>query len=319
MRSETFSKLCEIPKDGRPLHLAVGMFDGVHRGHRLVIDSAVRAAREDGGRIGVMTFWPHPSHLFRPEDPVPMISNPEIKHWLLEDAGVHWIIQIPFDAAFAEISAERFVRMMTEAMPGLRGIYIGENFRFGKGRQGSPATFLPLEKELGIEVVSAERLRFNGEAISSTRIRAALQAGRLGEANRMLGYPYFSLGKVESGNQIGRGMGIPTLNLPWDPECKPAFGVYLVRVRYWNPEDDEHLRGGVPGVANYGYRPTVGDLETPLLEVHLLESGTEWHEGSTLKVEWLDFIRPERKFDSLEALRTQIEKDREKAEAFFRV
>ncbi len=317
MRAETFSSLADLPREDRPLHLAVGMFDGVHRGHRLVIDTAVRAAREDGGRIGVMTFWPHPSHLFRPEDPVPMISNPEIKRWLLEDAGVHWIIQIPFDAAFAEISADAFVRMMFEAMPGLRGVYIGENFRFGRGRQGTPSSFLPLEQERGIEVVSAERLRFNGEPISSTRIRKSLQEGGLSEANRMLGYPYFSLGKVQPGNRIGRGLGIPTLNLPWSPECQPAFGVYLVRVRSWNPEDDDHMRGGIPGVANYGFRPTVGDLQTPLLEVHLLEAGTEWHEGSTLKVEWLDYLRPERKFVSVEALRVQIEMDRKQAKNFF--
>lgn len=318
-KSTFFDQLEGIPQDGRPLHLALGMFDGVHRGHQAVIGSAIQSARQCEGRSGVLTFWPHPSHLFRPDNPVPMISSPRIKSWLLEELGVEWIIQKEFNQAFAEVSAERFPKMLQEALPDLAGLYVGENFRFGKGRQGTVEDLAGIQDRFGMQLFSADRIKFNGGPISSTRIRECLENGKIGEANQMLGYNYFSLGQVEPGNQKGREIGVPTLNLPWDPECRPALGVYAVQVRVWDIEHPDSSGQRVPGVANFGVRPTVGDRTVPLLEVHLLQDKTVWKTGDSLRVDWLHFIRPEKQFPSFEALKTQIESDEAEARQFFRL
>jgi len=317
-KARIFTDFKEIPDDGRPLHLAVGMFDGVHRGHQVVIGSAIQSAHQSRGRSGVLTFWPHPSRLFNPENFVPMISNPLIKTLLLENAGVDWIIQKTFDWSFAQIPANIFPELLIKSIPNVKGIYVGENFRYGKGRQGDVSLLVEIEKSAGIQVVSADRLRFNGEPISSTRIRESLTSGRLEEANLMLGYNYFSLGKVEPGNRKGRELGVPTLNIPWEPECKPAFGVYLVRVfSSGEPREDMDDAEGINGIANYGVRPTLGDRDSPILEIHLLEDDSPWDYGSSLRVEWLKFVRPEKKFDSVEALKKQMGKDLNRAQAYF--
>lgn len=315
-KSTFFDSLEGIPRDGKPLHLAVGMFDGVHRGHQTVIGTAIQSARQSDGRSGVLTFWPHPSHLFRPDNPVAMISSPQIKSWLLEDLGVDWILQKEFNQAFAEVSAEDFREMLTQALPDLQGLYVGENFRFGKGRRGTVQDLSRLQSEHDVQLVSADRLNFNGAPISSTRIRECLEVGKIEAANQMLGYNYFSLGKVEAGNQFGRDMGIPTLNLPWNPECRPALGVYVVQVQTWDLNDPETTGKRVPGIANFGIRPTVGDRVVPLLEVHLLEGETEWKTGTSLRVDWLHFVRPERKFASMEELKHQIQADEAQARSF---
>lgn len=301
-----FERLDATPADGRPLHLAIGMFDGVHRGHQAVIGSAIQAARLSRGRSGVLTFWPHPSRLFNPECPVPMITEPTIKRWLLERVGVDWIIQQTFDQDFARITAEEFPSLLADALPDLQALYVGENFRFGKGRRGGVQLLVEREKEMGIQVVSADRLRFYGEPISSTRIRECLAHGQIEKANRMLGYAYFSLGKVHPGNQMGRKLGFPTLNLPWNPECRPALGVYRVEVASWQAQSVQPPHAGV---ANFGLRPTIGNQEIPVLEVHLTNAECPWSTGDALKVDWLEFLRPEKKFESLEALQRQIQED----------
>lgn len=309
---------------GKPLFLALGMFDGVHRGHQAVIGAAVAAARQAGGVAGVLTFWPHPSRVFQPEAPVAMITAPEHKAMLLGRAGVAAMVVVPFTREFAAMEAAAFPRWLKQQMPDLAGICIGENFRFGQGRRGDVELLIREDRDLGVEVVSAERLRYNGEPISSTRIRSALTAGDVTQANRMLGYPYFALGTAQPGRQNGRKLGFPTLNLAWQPECLPRFGVYAVRVCGMEAglPDEAFFQcapgAGRPGVANFGLRPTVGDLAAPLLEVHLLGGSTEWTTGSRLRVEWLHFLRPEKKFASLEALRAQIAQDRAGAEAIFR-
>ena len=310
------------PQDGRPLHLAVGMFDGVHRGHQAVIGAAIQSARQSGGKSAVLTFWPHPSRIFRPDNPTRMISSPEIKVSFLEAMGVDYLVQQPFDTHFSEMEAESFPAFLKTACPDVDSIFIGENFRFGKGRRGDVDLLIEMEKTSQLHVVSAPRIRFNGMPVSSTRIREALEAGRLEEANQMLGYPYFSLGVVKSGNQKGSEMGFPTLNMAWDPECRPALGVYAVTVVPWDPAQPQgrlHPRPstGLAGVANFGLRPTVGDLIAPLVEVHLLQEKVTLGQGDRLKVEWHRFLRPERKFENFEALREQIAKDEEQACRFF--
>jgi riboflavin kinase/FMN adenylyltransferase len=294
-----------------PLHLAIGVFDGVHLGHKAVIESAVFSARRSaastrsgqGGVSGVLTFDPHPSRLFRPEDPTRLIMPIETKTAMLHEVGVDCVIRKHFDFAFASIPAEAFLGELKKALPSLKSIYVGENFRFGQKRTGDVATLIASGRALGLGVFSAERIKHNGEPISSTRIRRELEAGEVASANDLLGYNYTATGVVVGGEKLGRKLGFPTLNLPWQPECLPRFGVYFVRFRPLGTQQ------WLTGVANYGVKPTVADdAQAPALEIHALE-GTDLDQSDTIEAEWLHFIRPEQKFDGVDALKAQIEKD----------
>ncbi len=290
------------------IHLAIGVFDGVHLGHQAVIEPAVFSARRAGGHSAVLTFHPHPSHLFRPDDPTLLLMGIEEKTALLREVGVDYVIRKRFDQDFSSIEAESFLAHLKAALPALSSVYVGENFRFGRKRAGGVDTLVETGRALGIGVLSIGRIKHNGEPVSSTRVRETLRRGEMTEVNAMLGYNYFSRGAVAGGSALGRRLGFPTLNLPWAPECRPRFGVYLVRLRA--ARDAPWRRG----VANYGVRPTVGEGEAdrPVLEVHLLDAPPD-PGTSSIEVEWLRFIRPERKFGSLDALREQIARDVETA------
>jgi riboflavin kinase/FMN adenylyltransferase len=293
----------------RPLHLAIGMFDGMHLGHKSVIESALHSARRSGGLAGVLTFWPHPSALFRPDHPTPLLMPREMKRAVLARLGIDFVIEQNFSPAFAGTDARDFVPLLRRSLPHLAAVYVGENWRFGRGRAGDVALLIAAAQPLGVEVFSAPRLNHNGAPISSSRIRELLAAGAMAEANALLGYSYFATGTVQPGRRLGRTLGFPTLNLPWAPEARPRYGVYAVTVT--TPAGTV-----VNGVANYGLRPTVGTATEPLLEVHLLGAVPADAEGF-LTVNWLHFLRPEQKFASLEELKTQIARDRETAREFF--
>jgi riboflavin kinase / FMN adenylyltransferase len=303
---QQFFGLDRVALPARPLHLAIGMYDGVHLGHQAVIESAIHSARRAGGIAGVLTFWPHPSALFNPAKRSRMIMSPEMKFSVLHRLGVDVVIQQPFTLEFAGIEAEAFLPYLKSHLPNLAGIYVGENWRFGAGRRGDVALLLAQAREQQVPVLSASRIQYNGGPISSTRIRECLEAGNVAEANVLLGYSYFAEGEVIAGRRLGRTIGFPTLNLAWQPELQPRYGVYAVRV----------LNGPagvpVPGVANYGLRPTVGDATAPLLEVHVL-GPCPFDGGDRIVVEWLKFLRPEAKFAGLEELRAQIARDRDAA------
>ena len=289
------------------LHLAIGVFDGVHLGHKAVIESAVFSARGSGGVSAVLTFDPHPSRLFRPDAATELMMDVPLKVSMLHDVGVEVVICKEFDHEFASIPADAFLAHLKSVLPTLKSIYIGQNFRFGQKRLGDVATLVQSGKALGIDVFSVERIQHKGEPISSTRIRKELEVGAIRSVNDLFGYNYRVKGVVVGGAKLGREIGFPTLNLPWDPECRPRFGVYLVRFRevghtVWQA-----------GVANYGVKPTVADAEqSPALEVHSL-GACVLGEGAEIEVEWLRFIRPEQKFESVDALIAQITKDRETA------
>jgi len=292
-----------------PVHLAIGVFDGVHLGHKAVIESAVFSARRSGGVSAVLTFHPHPSRLFRPEAPTLLIQDIGTKTALLHRVGVDLVIRKRFDLDYASIPAESFLQHLKDAVPGLAAIYVGSNFRFGRKRAGDTGTLLETGAALGVDVFSVDRIRHNGEAISSTRIRGALQAGQIQLANDLLGYNYRSVGEVVPGAKMGRKLGFPTLNLPWAPECLPRFGVYFVRFR------KDGGKGWHPGVGNFGVKPTVAAEAPPAMEVHALE-GTGLNAGDRIAVEWLRFIRPEEKFESVDALKAQIARDCETARGY---
>jgi riboflavin kinase / FMN adenylyltransferase len=294
-----------------PLHLAIGMFDGVHRGHRAVIEPAVNAARASGGRAAVLTFWPHPSALFRTKDPTRLIQDRPAKARVLESLGVDAVITQPFTPEFAAVPAEEFLGWLRQHLPALAAVYVGENFRFGRGRKGDPAVLAAAGAKLGVRVVVVPRVQIEGEPISSTRIRGLLEAGEIEAANALLGYPYFAAGNVTPGKRLGRTIGFPTLNLAWSPALRPRLGVYAVRV------SGAKSPGPLPAVANYGLRPTVEQAIEPRLEVHVL-GACPFGEGDAITVEWQKFLRPEKKFASVEELRAQIARDRDAAAEYFR-
>ena len=293
-----------------PLHLAIGMFDGVHLGHQSVIEAAVHSARRSGGLAGVLTFWPHPSALFRPDNPTRLIMPVAMKRAVLARLGIDLVIEQKFSAEFAAVEARDFVLLLQRHLPSLAAIYVGENWRFGRGRKGDVTLLVEEARRAGLTVFSAPRLNLDGAPISSSRLRELLVAGDMAAVNAMLGYSYFTTGVVEQGRQLGRTIGFPTLNLAWEPELKPRFGVYAVTVTVGENAPRQ-------GVANYGLRPTVGTATRPLFEVHQLEAPIPVY-GDKITVNWLQFLRPENKFGNVEELRTQIEKDRENALNFFR-
>lgn len=293
----------------RPLHLAIGMFDGVHLGHQSVIEAAIHSARRCGGLAGVLTFAPHPSVLLRPENPTRLIMPPVMKRTVLARLGVDALIEQNFSREYADLAATDFVPHLRRHLPHLAAVYVGENWRFGRDRGGDVALLIAEAKKTGLSVYSAPRLNHNGAPISSSRIRELLAAGDIAGVNAMLGYTYFAAGVVEHGRELGRALGFPTLNLAWAPELKPRHGVYAVEV---TAGENPVCRG----VANYGLRPTVTQTTQPLLEVHLLEPSALTY-GDGITVNWLHFLRPESKFGSIDALRAQIEKDRQAALGFF--
>jgi len=306
-----FPGLEAVQLPARPLHLAIGMFDGVHLGHQAVIEAAVHSARGGGGLAGVLTFWPHPSALLRPAVRTRMLMSPEMKVRVLGRLGVDVIITQPFTAEFARIPAEEFLPHLRRALPSLAGVYVGENWRFGAGRQGDVPLLLAGAAQLPLPVVSVPRIFWNGEAISSTRIRDCLAAGDVAAANHFLGYSYFAEGVVTPGARLGRALGFPTLNVPWQPELEPRHGVYVARVAGEAAGDPR------PAVANYGVRPTVAAGGGPLLEAHVL-GDCPFGAGMQVTVEWLKFLRPEQKFSGPDELRAQIARDRAAADAWFR-
>lgn len=307
-----FHNLDTVRLPGKPLHLAIGMFDGVHVGHQSVIDSAVRAARAAGGLAGILTFWPHPSEMFRPDDPTPQIMSPTIKEKVLARRNIDFIVTQPFTRDFASISAEDFLPEIQRRLQGLAGVYVGENWRFGKDRRGDVAMLVREGEKHRIAIVSVPRLHVNGEPVSSTRIRDFLTDGQIESANFLLGYPYFAEGLVQTGKGLGHQIGFPTLNIHWQPGLQPRYGVYAARVRL---ADSATFH---PAVANYGLRPTLGQAKVPLLESHLLTPRCPIDCDDEIHVEWLRFLRPEERFRDIAELRAQIARDKDEAARYFK-
>ena len=305
-----FDGLDHVALPARPLHVAIGMFDGVHLGHRVVVESAVQSARHGSGVSVVLTFAPHPSVLFRPEHPTRMILDLPSKVAKLGSLGVDAVVVQPFTMDFAAVSAEEFVPLIKRHLPRLAGIYVGENFRFGKGRAGDVAMLVKEGRRHGIRVFSAPRVNLDGEPISSTRIRERIQTGDMKGAAALLGYVYTAEGTVVHGKHLGRTLGFPTLNIGWSPDLRPLYGVYAVRV------SGARSYGWLPAVANYGLRPTVEQAVEPRLEIHTLVA-CPYGVGDPVVVEWVRFLRPEKKFGAVDELKSQIARDVVAARAEF--
>jgi riboflavin kinase/FMN adenylyltransferase len=311
MPAVQFQNIENVRLPAKPLYLAIGMFDSMHLGHHAVLDMALQSARRGGGLAGVLTFTPHPTVLLRPDNPTRLICDSETKARLLEEAGIDVIITQQFTPDFARIEAEDFMPFLLRYLPRLTTVYVGENWRFGRGRRGDVGMLVAQARKHRLTVVSAPRVNENGEPISSTRIRACLEAGEIEEANSMLGYSYFSEGVVTPGKALGRDLGYPTLNIVWQPKLRPRFGVYAVEV------SGVKSAGKHRAVANYGVRPTVEQNGQPCIEAHVF-GPCPFDGGDTIRIEWLRFLRPEMRFASVGELIAQITKDRAEAEAFFK-
>ncbi|MEK0084223.1 bifunctional riboflavin kinase/FAD synthetase [Benzoatithermus flavus] len=300
-----------LPAAARGASVAIGNFDGVHRGHREVIRVAADHARALGRPLGVITFEPHPREVLNPAEAPARLTPLRRKARILRDLGVEHLYVLRFDARLMRVPAAAFVNEILVGELGVAAVTTGRDFRFGHKRQGDVALLAALAAGHGIPVSAVDPVTFEGDVCSSTAIRAALAEGRIAHANAILGYPYELDGVVRPGDRRGRTLGFPTANV--HPLARrpmlPAHGVYAVKAGL--------RRGGGtvwhPAVANLGRRPTF-DGKGTLLEVHLLEGGGDLY-GERLRVAFLERLRGEEKFSSIEALRAQIARDCERARA----
>lgn len=303
----SISDLASVPG---PVFLAIGVFDGVHLGHRAVIERAMADARDAGGSTVVVTFDPHPVRVLRPERAPHLLTSTPHKLRLIRALGVAHILVIPFDAAFAATPPDVFIRQLAAAAKPLREICVGHQWSFGKGRAGNLEMLDLLGTELGFDEVGVPAVEIGGRIVSSTLIRQGVETGDLADAARLLGRDYTILGTVIEGRKLGRTIGFPTANLAAHNEQFPPNGVYAVEV----------LRNGdAPrfGVANIGVRPTVAEAGGErMLEVHIFDFDGSLY-GTDLEISFRQFLRPELKFPSIEALRAQIARDAKAAREVF--
>lgn len=299
-----------VPEAGRGAVVVLGNFDGVHRGHRAVIDAARAVATGKGWPLAVLTFEPHPRSFFQPKCAAFRLTDAATKADLLEAAGVDWLFQAAFDRAFASLEAEAFVREVLVAGLGASHVVCGYDFVFGRGRSGNTKMLEGLGRTLGFGVTVVAPVRNGDAAYSSTVIRGLLQEGRPREAAAMLGHNWTIEGEVRGGDRRGRTIGFPTANVELGDFLVPALGVYAVRAGL---EGVDGRRVWHPGVANLGRRPTF-DKRDILLEVHLIDFQGDLY-GKRLWIEFVDFIRAEQKFSGLDALKEQIAADRDRARA----
>jgi riboflavin kinase/FMN adenylyltransferase len=293
-----------IPAAARGAVVAIGNFDGVHRGHQALIAEGQRVARQIGGPFGVLAFEPHPQEFFRRAPEKFRLTPFRTKADMLKRLGVDALYAVPFNAKLAALTADAFIaRVLVEGL-GVRHVLIGGDFQFGRDRGGNAATMRAAAARHGFGVTVFEPVMGEGDhKISSTDIRNALKEGRPRDAARLAGHWWTVSGHVQGGDRRGRTIGFPTANVSLKGYMEPALGVYAVRVGVGADTYD--------GVANFGRRPTFNKQDT-LLEVHLFDFAGDLY-GKQIDVTFIDFIRSERKFDGLESLKNQIAADGEEA------
>lgn len=294
------------PED-RGASAAIGNFDGVHLGHQAIIGVAGSHARKTGSPLGVITFEPHPREVFAPDAPPFRLMNAEAKANRLEKLGVERLYELNFTAALSSLSPEAFAKQVISEGLGLSHIVVGHDFCFGKGRAGTADDLERFGAQMGFGVTVSPLLETGGIEVSSTRIRKALSDGRPRDAAAMLGHLHRIEGEVIRGDQRGRDLGYPTANMSIAGLHPPRFGVYAVRVTVL---DGPH-QGLFGGVASLGVRPMFG-VNTPNLETFVFDFQGDLY-GTHLSVALVEYLRPEEKFDSLDALITQMDADSARA------
>lgn len=300
---KTYTSWSGLPPEDRGASVAIGNFDGVHLGHRAVIDLTRDAAANIGAPLGILTFEPHPREFFAPGAPPFRLMNAEAKANRLAKLGVQNLYQLPFDAKMAALSACDFAQDVLVGGLGVSHVVVGADFCFGKGRKGTAADLQRFGREMGFGVTLADLLPGQDGAVSSTAIRNALSDGRPRDAAAMLGHWHRIEGAVLHGDKRGRGLGYPTANMSIDGLHRPRFGVYAVKVDVLS---GPHA-GTYEGAASIGVRPMFG-TNSANCESYLFDFDGDLYD-THLSVALIDYLRPEMKFDTLDALIRQMDED----------
>ncbi|HHZ10048.1 MAG TPA: bifunctional riboflavin kinase/FAD synthetase [Rhizobiales bacterium] len=297
-----------LPERLRGGVVAIGNFDGVHRGHQAVLGRALDEAGRRGVPALVLTFEPHPRTIFRPDLPLHILTPPPMKSRLIEILGFDGVVCQRFTRDFAAQSAEEFIAVMLDGGLGVSHVVTGFDFHFGRNRSGGPAYLMESGARHGFGVTLVDAFRDEGaEVISSSRIRRLLEQGEVAEAAGLLGYRYTVEATVTGGKKLGRTLGFPTANMALPSATGLRHGIYAVRFR----RADGSLRNGV---ASFGRRPTVDEAGTPLLETFVFDFSDDLY-GETCAVSFFGFLRGEEKFDGLDALVAQMRRDEVEARA----
>lgn len=280
--------------------MTIGNYDGIHLGHQSLIDQVIELSKDKGMQSAVMTFEPHPKEFFQPNEAPSRIISLREKLEFFESKGIDHVHVIRFDELFANLTAGDFLKIIKENLY-VKLLVLGEDFRFGKNRVGSLNDFI----EAGIKVKVATEIQLGNSRVSSTRVREALSKANFNEVQALLGRPFVISGKVTHGDKRGREIGFPTANIHMFHERPPLRGVFAVKLDNFN------------GIANLGTRPTIGGAEKLNLEVHIFNFSKDIY-GKHVHVTFLQKIRDEKKFKTIDELRQQIILDVDKAESFFK-
>lgn len=295
----------ELSELSGPLFLAIGVFDGVHLGHQAVISTSAQHARAANGTPVVLTFDPHPEKILRPDKAPHLLTATQHKIGLIRALGVQHLLIIPFDKHFAATEPENFVTQLVQHSKPLSEICVGHEWSFGRNRRGNLQLLKKLGTEFDFDVVGIPPVSVSSEIVSSTTIRRAIEAGDLKKAATMLGREYTILGTIVHGEDVGKKIGFPTANLSAHSEQFPPNGVYFAEATLDNVVH--------PGVVNLGCRPTMSSRGSDrILEVYLLDFDQDIY-GKDLELRFVRYLRPEKKFESVDALVRQIERDVQQA------
>ena len=306
-----YRSLAEVPSDFGPSALTIGNFDGVHLGHRRILRRVAALARERGWKPSALTFDPHPTRIVAPERAPRLLTTPLRRAALMAEEGIEQVLILPFDREVADLAPEQFVRQLLVDRLKARAVVVGDNFRFGRRQSGNVRVLAEFGSVSGFETEVIPAVMCRGRIASSSEIRWAIQKGRVALAARLLQHPYGIEGEVVKGHGIGAKQTVPTLNLATEAEVIPEAGVYITRT--WDLDDGRSWNS----ITNAGNRPTFGPSHELSIETFLLQPLT----GDTprrIRVEFLCRVRDERKFESPEALKTQILKDVRVAQSYFR-
>jgi riboflavin kinase / FMN adenylyltransferase len=297
--------LRDVPEKLKGAALAIGNFDGVHRGHQKVLGEAIAIAKREGRRSGAVVFEPHPREFFAPETPFFRLTPLPVKLELLEALGLDQTFVIAFDADLAALSADAFATEVVAKGLGASHVVVGHDFSYGKGRTGTTEELASLGRELGFGVDVVAPVGEGGAIFSSSRIREHLRQGEVTDAAEQLGYWWRVRGQVGAGAGRGKGLGFPTLNLPLAAGQDVRHGIYAMRV--------DHGSGRHHAAGYVGARPTFGAGE-PVLEAYLLDFAGDLY-GKEVDVEFIEFLRPDATFATPEALAAQMREDTDRARA----
>ena len=308
---KTLQSYTDLSNDDKGAVIALGNFDGLHRGHQAVIAKARSIANNIGAPLGIGVFRPHPYRYFKADAPPFRLMTPQLRAEIMPSLGVDCLYEIPFDETLREMDDTQFVDQVLHEGLGIKHVVVGEDYGFGKNRCGNVESLTRLCAKYGIGVTPMKPVGLHAlyGKYGSTEIRKSLQQGDVFHAAHMLSRPWIVDGAVQQGQQRGRTINFPTANLEFGDLVRPKFGVYCVEVNLPGSEN------WLPAIANTGNRPTVGG-EQARLEVHIFDFDHDIY-GQHVKVRFRSFIRPEQKFESFDHLRAQIERDCEGAKALF--